>query len=87
MFQNSGDTLGEGICLNNLGDTNRRLGRADIGIAHLEQASTVQRRADDRSGLQFTLTSLGDAHHDTGQYELAALTYQEAGRRPSRQPS
>lgn len=69
---------GEAICLNNLGDTTRRLGQLDTAIEHLERALSLQRRADDRAGFQYTLHSLGDVHHDIGHYEQAVQYYQEA---------
>jgi hypothetical protein len=37
----------------------------------------VQRRADDQAGLQYTLHSLGEVHHDIGQHEQAARQHRQ----------
>jgi tetratricopeptide (TPR) repeat protein len=73
-----------GLCLNNLGDTSRRLGDTDAAIAYLTEAQTIQQRRQDHVGLRFTLTTLGDLHQDTQQYD-AALRYYELSIATSRQ--
>lgn len=80
LFPQTGDRQGEGIALNNLGDTYRRLDRPDSAIKHLEQALKIQQEIGDKSesGLQFTYGTLGDIHHDAGNYKQAARSYEEA---------
>jgi tetratricopeptide (TPR) repeat protein len=78
LFQETGDSQGEGYALNNLGDTYRLLGRPERVVEHLEQALTVQRGTGDEAGLQFTLSTLGDVHRDAGHHDLALERYQQA---------
>jgi len=74
----AGDRAGEGVALEHLGGTYRRLGRYEDALEHFRQALAVRREIGDRVEEAVTLTNLGIIHGLHGHYEEAADHLQRA---------
>ncbi|MBD1910371.1 MULTISPECIES: CHAT domain-containing tetratricopeptide repeat protein [unclassified Leptolyngbya] len=76
LYRQSGNRVGEGRILGNLGAVYEALQDYPQAIAAFEESLELARKIDDYEGIVYALNNLGHTHERMGNY-AEALTYQE----------
>lgn len=76
LYRQSGNRIGEGRVLGNIGAVAEAVGNYPEAIAAFEDSLEVAREINDYQGIVFALNNLGHTHELLGNYEQA-LVYQE----------
>uniref|UniRef100_A0A8J7AEU0 CHAT domain-containing protein n=1 Tax=Desmonostoc muscorum LEGE 12446 TaxID=1828758 RepID=A0A8J7AEU0_DESMC len=78
IFQQIGDTAGEGTILNNIGVLYRNLGQYAKALEFYQQALAIRKQTSNTAGEGNTLNNIGAVYRNLGQYAKALEFYQQA---------
>ncbi|MCF2151308.1 tetratricopeptide repeat protein [Desmonostoc muscorum LEGE 12446] len=78
IFQQIGDTAGEGTILNNIGVLYRNLGQYAKALEFYQQALAIRKQTSNTEGEGNTLNNIGGVYFSLGQYAKALEFYQQA---------
>ncbi len=76
--QQSGDTIGVGATLNNLGLLDREMGHNDRALGLYQQALAIHKRLDQKPYQVAILNNMGLVYQERGEYAQALKSYEQA---------
>ncbi|MBA3922167.1 MAG: CHAT domain-containing protein [Nostocaceae cyanobacterium] len=76
--QQSGDAIGAGVTLNNLGLLDREMGHNDRALASYKQALIIHKQLNQKLNQVAILNNIGLVYQERGEYAQALNSYQQA---------